>query len=162
MKKTLTLGSIVLGCCLFALAQTSGYYQSPSGSSASGRSYQGSSAEQFQSYPSNAADPAAMAANQSASQKTTVQGCLTQSADGMFMLSDASGNSYQLNDSSSRLSQFLGQEIRVDGFGIFTGTTERVPGAMAARPSDLKGPAQQIDVTRVRKIADRCQTRMKP
>ena len=158
MKKTLTLGIVVLGCCLFALTQTSGYYQLPSGSSAGhsqsqSQSYQGSSADQLQFYPGSTADPPAMSANQSAKQKTTVQGCLAQSREGMFILSDASGRNYQLNDSMSRLSQFVGKEIRVDGFGLFNG--DAVPGAMSL---DLSA-TQQIDVTRVRKIADKCQTR---
>ena len=157
MKKTLTLGTIVLGCCLFALTQTSGYYQLPSGS-ASGdsrnqsRGHQGSPADQFQSYSGD--DPMAMSANQSAKQKTTVQGCLSQSADGLFMLSDPSGNSYQLNDSSSRLAQFVGKEIRVDGFGLYN-SSSAVPGAISASPIS----AQQIDVSRVRKIADSCHAR---
>ena len=150
MKKILTLSGIILGCCLFALAQSSSYYRIPPG-----HSHQGS-AEQFQSYSE---EPAAMSANQSASQKTTVQGCLSQSRDGMFILSDSSGTSYQLNDSTSRLSQFVGKEIRVDGFGIFNGTNESAPGAISSGPSGLQASAQQIDVTKVRKIADSCQTR---
>jgi hypothetical protein len=149
MKKTLTLIIIVLGCCLFALAQTSGYYQFRVRSSASGYSqdkvYGGSSADPL---------PPAMSANQSA-QKTTVEGCLSQSADGLFMLSDVSGNSYQLNDGTSHLSQFVGKEVRVDGFGLVN-RSGPVPGAMS---SGSLWPAQQIDVTRVRKIADRCQRR---
>ena len=152
MTKTLTLGTIVLGCSLFALAQTSGYYQIPSRSSASGFS-------QDKAYPGSSADPIAppaMSANQSASQKTTVQGCLSQPADGIFMLSDASGNHYQLNDKPSRLNQYVGKEIRVDGFGLLFRTSDSFPGALAAGPS---GPTQQIDVTRVRKIAERCQSR---
>ncbi len=156
MKKILTLGSIVLACCLFAAAQTSGYSQSPSGSSASG--YSQNQTGNSQSFSSNSPDQFNSTA-ESANQKTTVQGCLSQSADGAFMLSDASGTSYQLNDGSSRLAQFVGKEIRVDGFGLFTGTTDTLPGAMTARSSELKGPVQQIDVTRVRKIADTCQTR---
>ena len=158
MKKTLTLGIIVLGCCLFALAQAGGYYQIPSGSASEysrdqSRSYKGSSADRFQSY--SADDPMAMSANQSAKQKTTVQGCLSQSADGLFMLSDPSGNSYQLNDSSSRLAQLVGKEVRVDGFGLYNSSSSAVPGAISASLAT----AQQIDVTRVRKIADSCHTR---
>ena len=154
MKKTLTLSSIVLGCSLFALTQTSNYYKiAPS------QSYQGSSAEQFQSHPSSSKDSATMSANQSASQKTTVQGCLNKSGDGMFILSDASGNSYQLNDSPTILTHFLGEEIRVDGFGIVTGNSEPVPGAMASGPSAAQGSAKQINVTAIRKIADSCGSR---
>jgi hypothetical protein len=55
--------------------------------------------------------------------------------------------------------QFVGKEIRVDGFGIFTGTIDAFPGSMSGNASAPKGPAQQIDVSRVRKIADTCQTR---
>ena len=141
MKKTLTLGTFILGCFLAAPAQTSGYYQIPSRAAAG--------------YSQDAFAPPAMSANQSA-QKTTVEGCLSQSVDGIFILSDAAGSSYQLNDGASRLSQFVGKVIRVDGFGLFNSTSESGPGAMSAEPM---GPAQQIDVTRVRKIADRCQKR---
>jgi hypothetical protein len=144
MKKTLTIGTIVLGCCLLALAQTSSYPN------------QGPPA----SFPGNSIDQSgsAVSTNQSSSQKTTVQGCLTQSADGFFLLSDASAKSYQLNDGSSRLAQFVGKEIRVDGFG-FNRNSEPTPGSMSASPSELNGPVQQIDVTKVRKVSDRCQTR---
>ena len=155
MKNALTFGIIILGCCISVPAQSSGYYQIPSTSTSEyshnqAQSYQGNSAEQFQSY---SAEPAAMAANQSAKQKTTVQGCLAQSHEGIFILSDASGRNYQLNDSMSRLSQFVGKEIRVDGFGLFNG--DAAPGAMSL---DLS-TTQQIEVTRIRKIADKCQTR---
>ena len=158
MKKTLTLGTIVLGCCLVAFAQYSN--QAPSGSSTSGysqdqagpsQSYPSSSADQMQSYPSGSADQSY--SEQSANQKTTVQGCLTQSADGNFMLADTSGNVYQLNDSSARLGLFVGQEVRVDGFGIFN--SEANLGAMA---SSANQRAQQIDVSRVHKVAESCQS----
>jgi hypothetical protein len=159
MQKTLTLGTIVLGCCLAVMAQTSSYQkQTPSGSSTPDFSSQGQ-AGQSQSYPSSSADQSDPAM-QSSNQKTTVQGCLTQSPEGNFMLADASGKQYQLNESSSRLGQFVGQEIRVDGFGI--AISESSPGAMSSAtpsgPEELKGSVQQIDVSKVRKVADTCQT----
>ena len=141
MKKNFRIGTIVLGCCLIAAAQTNSYQnQAPPAS-----------------VPGSSIDQSAPAMN--SSQKTTVQGCLTQAENGSFLLSDASGNTYLLSDGpASSLGQFVAEEVRVDGFGS-NRSSEAFPGAMAAGPSQLAGSVQQIEVTRINKVANTCKIR---
>jgi outer membrane protein OmpA-like peptidoglycan-associated protein len=177
MRKILTLGTIVLGCSLAMMGQTSSYSdQSQSGTSTdqaqptyqaqpapgytqgqSGQMQPEEQQGQVQTAPgSMAGEEQSNSALQSENQKTTVQGCLSQGPAGSFMLADAAGNQYKLNDSSARLDQFVGQEIRVSGFASAAGETN--PGAISSQaPSgsqELNGSMQQINVTKVRKVAD--------
>ena len=175
MRKILTLGTILLGCCLAVVAQTN---YSDQGSSESDQA-QPSQAQPGQAQPGDmeqaqpseqpgqsqapeATEPSTEQSNsalQSENQKTTIQGCLTQSPEGNFMLADAAGNAYQLNDSAQRLGQFVGQEIRVSGFESAAG--EGNPGAMSEAPPSspqLQGQIQQINVSKVHKVADTCQS----
>jgi hypothetical protein len=158
MFKTLTLGTLFLGCCLAAAAQTGS--MTPQGSSTFPQDQTG----QTPSNPASATDPSAFPPDRNAygqgssqasmAQKTTVQGCLSRSADGNFLLADKSGNSFQLNGDKSQLSSLIGNEIRVDGTAA---SMEANPGAIAA-PSSSSGPgsATQISVSKVRKVADTC------
>ena len=141
MKKIFTIGTVVLGCCLIAAAQTN---SDPN---------QGPPA----SFPGSSTDQSAPAMN--SRQKTTVEGCLTRSENGSFLLSDASGNTYLLNDGpASSLGPFVAEEVRVDGFGS-NRSSETYPGAMAAGPSQLAGSVQQIEVSRINKVANTCKIR---
>jgi hypothetical protein len=163
MYKTLTLGTLLLGCCLAAAAQTSNTPNpTPQGASTFPQDQTG----QTPSNPASPADPKALPPDASApapstsgsmAQKTTVQGCLAQSADGNFILSDKSGNSFQLSGDTSQLSSYVGNEIRVDGTAM---NGEAGPGSMsspvASSPAGSSESARQISVTGVRKVSDTC------
>jgi hypothetical protein len=130
MKKTLTLGTLLLGCCLAAVAQT------------------GSTPNQTM--------PSSTASN---SQATTVQGCLSQSSEGDFMLADNSGNNFQLRGDTSQLNSYIGKEVRVKGIAM---TNSGSPaGAMSSSTSSSgssSGAATQFSVSNVQKVADTCAT----
>ena len=133
MKQTLKLATLMLACCLAAIAQTG---SSPNQTSPSSTS----------SYPQ---DHTGMAAN---SQVTTIEGCLSQSPDGNFMIADSSGNNFQLRGDTSKLNQNLGKEVRVDG--IATPGSGSTTGSMSSGSS--QGPAAQFHVSNVHKVADTC------
>jgi hypothetical protein len=171
MKKTLTLGMLLLGGCLAAAAQTNSTpNQTPQGSAPST-----SPQEQTGHSPSTSAspaDPSLLPPDQNApgkmthekaadpatkaggSQTTTIQGCLSESSDGKFMLADKSGNTFQLGGDTTQLGSYVGNEIRVDG----TATPNRASSAaaMSSPAESSPGPVTQISVSKVRKIADVC------
>jgi hypothetical protein len=137
MKKILTLGAVLLGCCLFAAAQTG--YQ-------------------------NEAPLATLDKNQAMSQ-TTVRGCLSQSADGTFLLAADSGLSYQLVGDEAKLGRLVGDEIRVHGSAsnitaLPNGAAEPNPMEQASNTPDAMalpaGSITHIKVGRVKRIADHC------
>src|ERR1700687_1255687 len=132
MKKTLTLGTLLLGCCLSATAQTgSTPNQTPPVSTPS--TFPQDQTGQLPSNPATPADPSAIppdtnapgrmthdqakdqASPASSSQATTIQGCLSQSSQGNFMLADNSGNKFQLRGDTSKLNSYIGKEVKVDG-----------------------------------------------
>ena len=166
MKKILTLGTLLLGCCLMAFAQTgSSQNQTPQGAAPSAYPQVQTPSEQVapanpaamppdtgaggQAPQQQAAPPAA------ASQIATVQGCLSQSADG-FMLADNLGNNYQLGGDTSKLAGLIGKEVQVTGMTISNGASD--PGSMSSDDASSAAPEEyaQISVSKVRKIADVC------
>lgn len=156
MKHTLTLGTFFLGCCLAAFGQTSGSsagqeYPSQQNQNGTGNSQQDQyGAPQSQGDQTMQASPSSSDTGQmQSSNKTSLQGCLTQSADGNFMIADASGN-FQLTGDTARLGKFVGQEVRVDG--VQSGQAS--PGSMAASPSEQG--QQQFSVSKVHKISSTC------
>jgi hypothetical protein len=167
MKKILTLGTLLLGCCLAVVAQTgSTPNQAPQGAAPSAYPQVQTPSEQAspanpsalppdsnapgQATQEKAADPAKQTAT---SQITTVQGCLSQSADG-FMLADKLGKNYQLGGNTSQLAGLVGKEIQVTGRTISNGSA---PGSMSSDSSaEPAGALAQISVSKVRKIADVC------
>jgi hypothetical protein len=171
MKKILTLGTLLLGCCLAVVAQTgSTPNQAPQGVAPSA-----SPQDQMGQPPANQADPAAppavtpdsSAAGQATQEKaadpakqtatsqiTTVQGCLSKSADG-FMLADKLGKNYQLGGNTSQLAALVGKEVQVTGRTISNGGSK--PGSMSSDGSaEPAGALAQISVSKVQKIADVC------
>jgi hypothetical protein len=164
MQKILTIGTIVLGCCLAGVAQAGSSSNENQGATQpnysqgeAGQTQQANPGQTEQAVPGNS-EAQSNSAQQSANQKATVQGCLSQSPEGNFMLADAAGNQFQLKGSSD-LNQFVGQEIRVDGTESAIGSSS--PGAMSEAPagsSELKGSVQQITVNKITKVADTCQT----
>jgi hypothetical protein len=93
------------------------------------------------------------------SQMTTIQGCLSQSQSGSFMLADNSGNSFQLRGDTAKLASYIGNEVKVDGIAMTSGTSA---GAMSSPSStdsgSLAGTATQFNVNSVHKLADTCTT----
>jgi len=143
-KQILTLGTLLLGCCLAAVAQTatdpernqSG--EAPANPATAGQSISGQSA--------NPAD---------SSQATTLRGCLSQSSDGNFMLADNSGNNFQLRGDTSQLSIYIGKEVQVHGIGINSSGTNA--GAMSSDATGTSaGIAKQFTVNDVHKVSDTC------
>jgi len=166
MKITLALGTILLSCSLAAVAQQGA--APPPASTPSTFPQAG----QTPANPTTPADPSAIppdtnapgqmrrdhASDQSATQagntqKTTVQGCLSQSSDGNFMLADSSGSNIQLRGDTSRLNSYIGKEIRVDG--IASPSSGSNAGAMSSSTSGA-GSSTQFSVSGVHKVADTC------
>lgn len=186
MKKILTLGTMLLGCCLMTFAQTGSQDEAPQGMPPSPYPQVQTPSEQAVPPPEMPPDTSAVGqgtqeqaaapANQSDAQVTTVQGCLSRSASG-FMLADNVGNNYQLSGDTSKLAGLVGKEVRVSGMTISNGAPD--PGAMSsddtsvndaaandaavndAAPDNASAAATpdayaQISVQRARKIANVC------
>ncbi len=169
MKKILILGTLFLGCCLAAAAQTGSYRndQAPSSAPPQNQTVQTPSEQATPSalppdtnapeQSMQAADPTTQGAT---SQIATVLGCLSQSANG-FMLADNLGNNYQLGGDTSQLAGLTGKEVQVSGMTISNGVP--APNAMSSDNSMSadstvvsQGSFAQINVSKVRKIADVC------
>lgn len=133
-KKILTLGTLLLGCCLAAAAQS----QTPANPTRN----QGGEA---------AANPPA--AGNTISGTDWVRGCLSQSSDGAFMLADSNGNNFQLHGDTSKLNSYIGKEIQVHGAALSSSGTSA--DAMSSDAS-AAGSAKQFNVSDVHKVADTC------
>jgi hypothetical protein len=172
MKKILTLGTLLLGCCLMGFAQTgSSQDQTPQAAPPSDSPQVQTPSEQAAPAAemppdTSAAGPetqeqAVAPASQSDAQVTTVEGCLSQSANG-FMLADNVGNNYQLSGGTSELAGLVGKEVQVSGRTISNGALN--PGAMSSDDASADNASAagtpnayaQISVKRVRKIANVC------
>jgi hypothetical protein len=129
-KKILTLGTLLLGCCLAAAAQS----QNPTN-------------PEFNQSGEAAANPPA--AGNSISGTDWIRGCLSQSSDGSFMLADNSGNSFQLSGDTSKLSSYIGKQIQVHGTN-----SETTADAMSSDAA--VGGAKQFTVKQVQKLSDTC------
>lgn len=141
MKKTLNLATLVLACCLAAIAQTGSSQDQTSPSS------------NPSSYPQDQSGIAAAQGSQ-ANLQTSIQGCLSQSPEGNFMIADKSGNNFQLRGDSSQLSSNVGKEVRVVGTAM--PNSGSAAGSMSSGSS--QGTVTQFSVSRVHKIADTCAT----
>jgi hypothetical protein len=109
-------------------------------------------------FPQGTANPSAVppdsSSQQASNQPTTLEGCLSQSSDGGFILADASGNNYQLRGDTTHLNAYLGKQVRVEGMAIpDTGTSA---GAMASSYGSSAGGTNQFSVNHVHKVADTC------
>jgi hypothetical protein len=169
MKNALTLGTLLLGCCLAATAQTgSTPNQTPPISTPS--TFPQDQTGQIPSNPANPADPSAIppdtnapgqvthdhAGDQaSSSQETTIQGCLSRSSQGNFMLADNSGTQFQLRGDTSKLNSYVGKEVKVDGMAMSGGSNTS---AMSSASGSSMGTSTQFTVSDVHKVADACTT----
>jgi len=137
MKKSLSIGTLVLGCCLAAAAQMgSTPNQTPQASTPSTfpQDQTGQTPANPSALPpdtSAAPSAAATTAYEASNSQTSVQGCLSRDADGKFMVADNSGTSYQLRGDSSQLGDFVGTMVAVDGAITSSGSA----GAMASPTS---------------------------
>ncbi len=146
-KKMLTLGVLLLGGCLAALAQSETHpTRNQSGEAganlpAAGQGVSGESSAQAATQVDN-------------SQASTLRGCLSQSSDGNFMLADKSGNNFQLQGDASQLDSYIGKEIQVHGSSLNSSGTSA--DAMASDTGGATGAAKQFTVSDVHKVADTC------
>lgn len=162
--KTLTLGTLMLCCCMAGFAQMRNSQTQPPAASTPSTFPQDQTGQPSPATPSNPSNPSAMPPDTSASgqtaqtsnsQATTVVGCLSQSSDGDFMIADDSGNRYQLRGDTSKLSSFIGNEIRVDGVAMSNSASNT--GSMASSSNDLSaGSATQLNVGTIHKISETC------
>jgi hypothetical protein len=126
MKKVFTLGTLFLGCCLAAVAQTgSTPNQTPS------TLPQGQTMARVYGLKAIASEP-------SNTQVADLEGCMSQSSDGTFMLVDKFGNGYLLHGDRSKFNSYLGKQVRVDG--------------IAGSSAD----ATPFDVSDIHKVSDTC------
>jgi hypothetical protein len=108
------------------------------------------------------------ASQQAAPSENTTEGCLGGSA-GNFTVTDKAGTTYQLqlppNADTSKLSQHIGQEVRVTGSTSSAGSSSSSSpgmagssGAAGSAPSAGAASSTQpsINVTRMEKVADTC------
>jgi hypothetical protein len=170
MKKVLSLGTIVLGCCLVAAAQTgSTPNQTPPMSTPS--TFPQDQTGQTPSNPASPSNPSALppdtsaspmgetADQASASSQASILGCLSRGSDGRFMLADNSGNNFQLRGDTSKLSGFVGNQVRIDGT-----TASSRAGAMSSpsstdSSSSSAGATKQLNVSSVHKLSETCTTK---
>ncbi len=181
--KTLTLGTVLLGCCLAAAAQT-GSTPNQIPPTSTPPTFPQDQTGQTPSNPSTPADPSALppdthapgqmahdrATRAAESQATSIQGCLSRSPDGNFILADNSGNSFQLRGSTSQLNNYVGKEVRVNGAA--ESTSGSTAGAMSAPSSSTSSsstsmpstsaPVTQFNVSDVHKVAESCPTGAAP
>lgn len=95
------------------------------------------------------------AAEAGKTQTTTVQGCLSQSPDGAFLLADNAGDLFLLSGDASQLTTYVGKMVRVHGIAMNSSASGA--DAMAGDTADAStGVAQQFHVSSAQKVADTC------
>jgi hypothetical protein len=137
---------MVLICCLAALGRT------PQSSTLSPFP-QAANPSAPNNLPPDTNASGQVASEASNSQKTTVRGCLSQSSDGNFMLSDNSGNSFQLRGETSQLNSYVGKEVRVDGIAM---PSSGISAGSMASSTSTGSSATPFSIGDVHKIADTC------
>jgi hypothetical protein len=149
MRRSLLLFSILLLSFCWAAAQDSTSQSAPNQTSPDQPSTQ-TQPTPNQMPPDQTADQATPS---NAGGETTVRGCLSNS-NGNFMLTDKSGNTYQLMGDNSKMSEHVGHEVKV------TGTASAAP-ASGASSSDAMGQSgsssQTLQVTSLKHISKTCQ-----
>jgi hypothetical protein len=157
MKKTLTLGTLLLGCCLAAVAQT------PIFSQIGQTPWNPATPVDRSTFPPDTKAPGQSESSSQASnsQATTVEGCLSQSPEGNFMLAEDSGSNFQLHGDTLRLKGYIGKEVQVEGTAT---SNSGAPASAMASPTSSDssgsspGAATQFNVSKVHKVADTCVT----
>jgi hypothetical protein len=157
MKKTLTLGTLLLGCCLAAMAQTPTFPQDQTGQTPSNPA---PPADRSTFPPDTKAPGQSESSSQASnSQATTVEGCLSQSPEGIFMLADNSGNSFQLHGDTLPLKGYIGKKIQVEGVATSNSGAPAMASPTSSESSgSSSGAATQLSVSKVHRLADTCVT----
>jgi uncharacterized protein YdeI (BOF family) len=177
MKKAILLSAVLMLCTALMLAQdTTSSSSSQSGSSASS-----------QTGPSGTSDQTAGAAadQNSATAGNTLQGCLSGSS-GNYMLTDATGVTWQLQGDESQFSANVNKEVEVMGTpgakasasasngpdtsaagnasaGSASGTPDATQGTATGSTAHASANASKtLDVTSIRKVADSCSNQQTP
>ena len=93
------------------------------------------------------------------SDQTTIQGCLSGSS-GNFTVTDSSGNSYKLQGDTSKLSDHVGQEVKISGKDLSSTSSSGFPSASKDPASSAQG-SRGFDVSDIQKVSDSCATSRK-
>jgi uncharacterized protein YdeI (BOF family) len=178
MRKAVLIGAALLVCSAMAIAQdTNSTPTSPN---------QGGATATTQSGSTGASSQTSTATDQSSSTSgNTVQGCLSGSS-GKYMLTDATGVSYQLQGDDSQFSSNVGKEVEVTGTAGVTasasasnapgstpagstasGQASGTPDNSGAAPSTgaataNANAAKTLTVSSMRKIAESCPASQTP
>ena len=173
MRKAMVLGSALLLCAALSFAQDSNSTSSPSQSGASATSGSASASSQTSTSDQN-----------TSTSGNTVQGCLSGTA-GSYMLTDATGVTYQLQGDDSQFSANANKEVEVMGTpgatasasasnapdgtpagsganGPANGTTDNSGSTGATAPRANANAAKTLTVTSMHKVADSCPASQTP
>jgi len=101
---------------------------------------------------------------QSSDSKTSIQGCLSGST-GSYTLTDQSGKTYQLAGDTSKLTDYVGQEVALTGKESGGSSAAETPSSppKSGKPSGSEPSSSEIkfNVSQVKKISDTCTTSKK-
>ena len=142
MKKILLLSIILLVSASWVVAQSStgqppspNYPNGPSSHQMGGQNSQGSQDSPGMGRQSSPND-------NTSGNHTQIEGCLAGSS-GAYTLTDASGNTWQLQGDDAQLSKHVGESVRIAGSANSSGGNAGMAG-------------QNFSVSRVRKISNTC------
>ncbi len=93
------------------------------------------------------------------SDQTSIQGCLSGSS-GNFMVTDSSGNAYKLQGDTSKLSDHVGQEVKISGKDLSSTASSGLPAGDKAPASAAQG-GHSFDVSDIQKVSDTCSSSKK-
>lgn len=88
------------------------------------------------------------------SDQTMIQGCLSGSG-GNFTVTDSSGNSYKLQGDTSKLSDHVGQEVKISGKDLGSAASSGYPSGSKEPASAAQG-GHSFDVSNIEKVSDSC------
>jgi len=86
--------------------------------------------------------------------QSSIQGCLSGSS-GNFMVTDSSGNAYKLQGDTSKLSDHVGQEVKISGKDLSSTASSGLPAGDKAPASAAQG-GHSFDVSDIQKVSDTC------
>jgi hypothetical protein len=173
MRKLTILGSTLLLCAALSFAQDSNSTSNPSQSGASATSGSATASSQNTTTDQNSSTSA-----------NTVQGCLSGTT-GSYMLTDATGVTYQLQGDDSQFSANANKEVEVMGTlgatasasasnapdgtpadngaaGAANGTTDNSGSTGATASGANPNAAKTLTVTSMHKVADSCPASQTP
>lgn len=168
MKKSFTLGTLLLGCCLAAVAQTNQtppeastpptFPQDQTGQSPSNPAIPSNPSQLPPDTSASAPDYSSDSPDAARGPAITAQGCLSQASDGNFILAESSGTQFRLHGDTSLLAAFIGTEVRVDGVPM-TGDASNAGSMSSSTSSDSDSPTTsgtQLTVTEIHKLSETC------